>query len=643
MTTSFDIFTSSLPTAGSGGAKTDASSRAEKNPVAASSPDTTPPTRAPEVKESFKDHMVRESHRANQPDGTPRKTEGNSQEPRQKDQKIAAPSSETKPDKTKSANTSQENNGDGSEITKPTDASTQDPQKPRDDHAQHSPDLDGQDGINTQDKATGQTTDYSAVNIPLSETRANGAPATDPLAPSPGSDPVGPSDIPDQGDQDYTGNLFDKSSSPDKIFATETPLDIAPQVQENTGPSQDVSSEKLAEQPTGQKTLPVDEFTTKVERPAVPATTQEPASTQDNAHPTADEDTLPTEAGKVGNTTDAAEPEISAAPKTTAAAATTAPIITPEVPAGNADSKSVNAAPETSSVATAAQAATQTPLTSTAAQQIPQKEINGKGEASDTQKTGARDNTVTGTGGSQSAAASAQPSSDQSSQQNSTGENTSPAAGVGKSTTQGGADMTAPKVPFATDLTQALTPETKPLQSGTPQQHLTGLLSVQEVGQPGSLTPGHVKSAAHHPMPNSPAEQIKLAISRQASLGQNSFRLSLKPAELGQVDIKMDFQADGRMTTTITVDNEKTLNMLQKDQSGLERALNNAGFDASGNNLNFTLKKQQQDHMEKQLSQTNLDGTGETDEGVDINLANSVISQQQLKMAYSKNALDINI
>tara|TARA_R110002073_G_scaffold40365_4_gene114281 strand:+ start:5623 stop:7536 length:1914 start_codon:yes stop_codon:yes gene_type:complete len=637
MTTSFDIFTSSLPTAGSGGAKSGASSRAEKNPAAASSPDTTPAARAPEAKESFKDHMVRESRRANQPDDTPRKTEGDSQEPRKKDQKIAASSSETKPDETKSVGTSQENNGGGSEITEPTAASTQDPQKPRDDHAQHNPDLDGQEGNNTQDKTTGQTTDYSAVNIPLSETRANGAPATDPLAPSPGSDPVGPSDIPDQDDQDYTGNLFDKSSSPDKTFATETPLDIPSQVQETTGQSQDVSSEKLAEQPTGQKTLPGDEFTTKVKHPAVPA------STQDNAYPTADEDTLPTESGKVGKTTVAAEPEISATPKTTAAAATTAPIVTPEVLAGNADSKSVTTAPETSSVATAAEAATQTPLTSTAAQQMTQKEINGKGESSDTQKTGARDNTITGTGGSQSAAASAQSSSDQSSQQNSTGENTSPAAGVGKSTTQSGADMTTPKVPFATDLAQALTTETKPLQSGTPQQHLTGLLSVQEVGQPGSLTPGHVKSAAHHPMPNSPAEQIKLAISRQASLGQNSFTLSLKPAELGQVDIKMDFQADGRMTTTITVDNEKTLNMLQKDQSGLERALNNAGFDASGNNLNFTLKKQHQDHMEKQLSQTSLDGTGETDEGVDINLANSVISQQQLKMAYSKNALDINI
>lgn len=128
-----------------------------------------------------------------------------------------------------------------------------------------------------------------------------------------------------------------------------------------------------------------------------------------------------------------------------------------------------------------------------------------------------------------------------------------------------------------------------------------------------------------------------MAIMKQAANGQDSFRLSLKPAELGQVNIRMDFQADGKMAATIIVDNERTLGLLQRDQSALGKILENAGFDVAGNGLNFSLKKHQQDQGHPEFA----DQVGENDD-----LAaplDNIISQQQMKMAYSDNILDINI
>ena len=102
----------------------------------------------------------------------------------------------------------------------------------------------------------------------------------------------------------------------------------------------------------------------------------------------------------------------------------------------------------------------------------------------------------------------------------------------------------------------------------------------------------------------------------------------------------MEFQADGKMMATVTVENERTLNLLQKDQGALEKSLENAGFEAGGNNLNFSLKKHQQEQTQPQFAGDN----NEEADGDELSqVPNSIFSQQQLKMTYSDNALDINI
>ena len=54
--------------------------------------------------------------------------------------------------------------------------------------------------------------------------------------------------------------------------------------------------------------------------------------------------------------------------------------------------------------------------------------------------------------------------------------------------------------------------------------------------------------------------------------------INLKPVELGSVEVKLDFGADGRVQASIMAERPETLEMLQKDQRTLERALNDAGL-----------------------------------------------------------------
>lgn len=226
-----------------------------------------------------------------------------------------------------------------------------------------------------------------------------------------------------------------------------------------------------------------------------------------------------------------------------------------------------------------------------------------------------------------------------------TSEDKTPASAAQNKTSAAGTEQLHPaKTPFLTELSQSVIgAESKTIGTGTLQLP-TGLLVVQEVNPNGLqanavAAQSQIKPAPSHVSPEMVTKQISLAIMKQVSEGQESFKISLKPAHLGQVDIKMDFHTDGKMVATVTVDNDRTLALLQKDQGALEKALENAGFDAGGNSLNFSLK-QQQNEGQTGFANNNT-GDGESDDM--SSLPGSIISHQQMKMAYSDNLLDINI
>lgn len=85
--------------------------------------------------------------------------------------------------------------------------------------------------------------------------------------------------------------------------------------------------------------------------------------------------------------------------------------------------------------------------------------------------------------------------------------------------------------------------------------------------------------------------QLAFEVVRQASDGNTRFNIRLDPAELGRIDVKLDIDATGQVNARLTVEKPETLDMMQRDQRGLERALQQAGLDTSKTNLEFSLKQ----------------------------------------------------
>ncbi|MEZ5930538.1 MAG: flagellar hook-length control protein FliK [Alphaproteobacteria bacterium] len=103
------------------------------------------------------------------------------------------------------------------------------------------------------------------------------------------------------------------------------------------------------------------------------------------------------------------------------------------------------------------------------------------------------------------------------------------------------------------------------------------------------------------PSPHLPAgAQIALQITRFVPEGVDRFSVQLHPAELGGVDIQLDFEPTGRLKALITAERPETLELLQRDSRLLERSLGDSGLKLSSDGLSFALK---QDHQHQQPGQ----------------------------------------
>ncbi|SEQ11433.1 hook-length control protein FliK [Devosia sp. YR412] len=84
--------------------------------------------------------------------------------------------------------------------------------------------------------------------------------------------------------------------------------------------------------------------------------------------------------------------------------------------------------------------------------------------------------------------------------------------------------------------------------------------------------------------------QLAFEMARQVGDGNSRFQIRLDPAELGKIDVRLDIDASGQVNARLTVEKAETLDLMQRDQKALERALQQAGLDSSKTNLEFSLK-----------------------------------------------------
>ncbi|MBL28035.1 MAG: hypothetical protein CMM50_10870 [Rhodospirillaceae bacterium] len=110
------------------------------------------------------------------------------------------------------------------------------------------------------------------------------------------------------------------------------------------------------------------------------------------------------------------------------------------------------------------------------------------------------------------------------------------------------------------------------------------------LGGPPTVSGAATPRAVHIPVP--PVNQVAVQIATAAKNGIDRISLQLDPAELGRIDVSLDIADDGHVTARVTADRPETLDMLQRDARGLEKALQDAGLKMDGNGLSFDLREQ---------------------------------------------------
>jgi flagellar hook-length control protein FliK len=89
-----------------------------------------------------------------------------------------------------------------------------------------------------------------------------------------------------------------------------------------------------------------------------------------------------------------------------------------------------------------------------------------------------------------------------------------------------------------------------------------------------------------------PLNSLALQIAVTAQSGNSRFEIRLDPAELGRIDVRIDVDRHGQLTSHLTVEKPETLAMLRQDAPQLQRALDNAGFKTGDGGLQFSLRDQ---------------------------------------------------
>ncbi|WP_281277506.1 flagellar hook-length control protein FliK [Hankyongella ginsenosidimutans] len=109
-----------------------------------------------------------------------------------------------------------------------------------------------------------------------------------------------------------------------------------------------------------------------------------------------------------------------------------------------------------------------------------------------------------------------------------------------------------------------------------------------------------------HPAPA--ADQIGTAVARASKDGRTEIHVRLDPVELGRVEVRLHFQADGEVRAQVTTDNPQTFDLLRRDSQSLERALQDAGIKTDSGSLSFNLRQQDHQAGQQELAKNHRGG-----------------------------------
>ena len=120
--------------------------------------------------------------------------------------------------------------------------------------------------------------------------------------------------------------------------------------------------------------------------------------------------------------------------------------------------------------------------------------------------------------------------------------------------------------------------------TGTIQPQLPAVAATATLAGPLSVTPA-MNAAV-------PLGGLALEIAVSARNGKSRFEIRLDPADLGRIDVRIDVDRNGQVTSHLTVEKPETLSMLRQDAPQLQRQLDDAGFKTGNGGLQFSLRDQ---------------------------------------------------
>jgi chemotaxis protein MotD len=152
-----------------------------------------------------------------------------------------------------------------------------------------------------------------------------------------------------------------------------------------------------------------------------------------------------------------------------------------------------------------------------------------------------------------------------------------------------------PNATPAADSATAAKPGVDALQNptnGTPAGIHAAITAAHAGNATAVAAPASGAPAAAAPAAAVPLAGVAVEIATQALAGKNRFEIRLDPPELGRIDVRLDIDREGHVTSRLMVERAETLDLLRRDSSQLERALQQAGLKTADNGLEFSLRDQ---------------------------------------------------
>ncbi|KYG97504.1 flagellar hook-length control protein FliK, partial [Bradyrhizobium sp. DOA1] len=140
-----------------------------------------------------------------------------------------------------------------------------------------------------------------------------------------------------------------------------------------------------------------------------------------------------------------------------------------------------------------------------------------------------------------------------------------------------------------------------------------------------------------------PISGIPIEIAAAIRSGKSRFDISLDPAELGKIDVRINIDRNGQVTSHLTVEKAETLQMLRQDAPQLQRALDDAGFKTGSSGLSFSLRDQNSSGQNSGQNQDNGGNARRLVISEDETIAAAPVGRGYGRMLGSSSGVDIRV